>query len=117
MSTIRQTDVIDFVIANGEAESGAVDIGGVSGLMIYMPAAWTAASLGFTVCGTPDGDFLPLSDHLKELTQIDSPAVNNAYSAPPEVFAAKYIKLWSQNGSGSDTNQGAARTIAVTMKA
>ena len=117
MGSMRKISDYKAVIANGAAVSDAIELSQFSGMIVQMPAAWTAASIGFKVCNTPDGTFLPLYDDDGLLVQIDSPAVDKAYSAPAPVFAAMYIQLWSQDGSASATNQGAARTLTVTMKA
>ena len=85
-------------------------------LIVHMPAAWTAASIGFYVCDSYAGTYQKLYDDNGNLVQIDSPSAAGAYAAPAEVAAARWVKLWSQNGSGTDTNQAAARTITVALK-
>lgn len=117
MSAIRRSSTSNSVtIASSGNLSSALEMSGASGGIIQMPAAWTAASIGFKVCNTVDGTYLPLYDQDGVLVQIDSPAVDKAYTMPTELFGALYVKLWSQNGSGTNTNQGAARTLTVTIK-
>ena len=117
MALIRLTKAEVATIASGAAVSGAIDVSRYSGMNIQMPSTWTAASIGFQVCDTEGGTFLPLYDATGTLVQIASPAASKAYSAPAELFAAIYVKLWSQDGAGSDTNQAAARTLTLTFKA
>lgn len=105
-----------LAIANGAAVSDIMTTRGFAGGMLLMPAAWTSASIGFKVCNAEGGTFLPLYDHTATLVQIPAPAVDRAYEIPPEVFAAPFVQLWSQNGSGTNTNQGAARSVPVMMK-
>jgi len=117
MSRIRLNMTVSAVIANGGNLSTVIPWSEYTGAVIHMPAAWTSASIGFTVSSTADGTFLPLYDDDGTLVQIDAPAVDCAYNCPPELFAARFVKLWSQNGSGTLTAQGAARTIVVDLKA
>lgn len=85
-------------------------------LVIHMPAAWTTASMGFKTASATSGTFQALYDDNAALLQIDGPSASKDYRAPSGIDAAGYLKLWSQNGSGVDTTQGAARTIVVTLK-
>lgn len=117
MSAIRITSIRNMTIANGAAVSGVIDMRFFSGMTVHMPAAWTAASIGFQVCDTADGTFLPLYDKSAAIVEIDGPAVDIAYAAPAEIFASLYVKLWSQDGAAADTNQGAERALIVTLKA
>lgn len=105
-------------IANGaNLTTEIIDMRDYSLLLVHMPAAWTSASIGFKVSSESAGTFLPLYDDNGTLVQIDSPAVDCAYSAPPEVAVCRFVKLWSQDGSASNTNQGAARALIVDKKA
>jgi hypothetical protein len=112
----RDHTTVDVTIANGASLSQAIDFRQFSLMTVRMPATWTAASIGFKVSDTAGGTFSPLYDDGGSLVQISSPTANNAYVAPAEVAAGHWVKLWSQNGSGSDTNQAAARTLAVDLK-
>jgi hypothetical protein len=80
-----------------------------------MPAAWTAANIGFQVSSTFDGTYLPLYDDAGNIVEIASPAVDQAMRVPVEVLAARFVKIWSQT-AGADTNQGAERALIVDMK-
>ena len=104
------------VIANGANLSGEIDMQKVAFLLIHMPAAWTAASIGFKVSQESGGTFLPLYDDDGSLVQIDSPTASKAYVAPAALAAARFVKLWSQDGTGSNTAQGAERTLGVDLK-
>jgi hypothetical protein len=103
-------------IAKDAALSGVLDMRNYAGGVIIMPSAWTSASIGFYVCDTSDGTFVPLYDEDGSLVQISSPAASKAYSIPAEVYGAHYVKLWSQDGSGSNTTQAAARSLTVMLK-
>jgi hypothetical protein len=84
-----------------------------------MPAAWTAADLGVKVCDTIDGTFVKLADRSNGYgtdVSIDAVAADTAYPIPPFAFAFPYIQLWSSDGAGADTNQGADRIITVLLK-
>ena len=112
----RENSVLTLTIANGTALTEAFWFGDASGADIAMPAAWTAASIGFKVCATSDGTYLPKYDDTNTLVQITPAEVDKAYNFPTELFASHYVKLWSQDGSAGDENQGAARTIVLMMK-
>jgi hypothetical protein len=103
-------------IANGTAVSEAFEMSNHAGGIVLMPAAWTAASIGFQVSDSPSGTYYPLYDDGGTLVQISGPAVDNAYSIPAEVFGAAWVKLWSQDGAAVDENQGAERTLGVILK-
>lgn len=112
----RSSELVTLTIANGAALSDELDFTEHSMLTVHMPAAWTAASIGFHVAHTTGGTFQPLYDDLGNLVQIAGPAVDRSYQAPPEVAGCRYVKLWSQNGAGVGVNQGAARTVPVSVK-
>jgi len=105
-----------LTIANGAALTEAFEMSNHAGGIVLMPAAWTAASIGFQVSDSHGGTYYPLYDQNGTLVQISSPAVDKAYSFPAEVFSGGWVKLWSQDGAASGTNQGAARTIGVILK-
>ena len=105
-----------MTIANGASLSDVLCMDGHAGGVVIMPGTWTAASIGFKVCDTSGGTFVPLYDASGGLVQIQSPTASNAYVLPEELYGCRYVKLWSQNGSGTNTNQGGARSLTVMMK-
>lgn len=102
---------------NANLSTEIIDMRDYSLLLIHMDTDWTAASIGFKVANEANGVFLPLYDDNAVLVQIDSPAVDCAYSAPAEVAVCRFVKLWSQDGSGANTNQTPARVLLVDKKA
>ena len=112
----RSTKFQSMTIANGAAVSDAFDMRDYSGGQLVMPAAWTAASIGFQVAASEGGTYSPLYDSSAAIVEISGPAVDKAYQLPVELFGAHWVKLWSQDGAGNDTNQGAARTVIVELK-
>ena len=96
--------------------SDVLCLDGHAGGVIIMPATWTAASIGFKVCDTATGTFVPLYDSSGGLVQISSPTASNAYAMPDELYGCRYVKLWSQNGSGTNTTQASSRSLTVMMK-
>ena len=104
-------------IANGgNLSTEIIDMRDYSMLVVNMPAAWTAASIGFKVAPEYAGTYAALYDDNGNLVQIDSPTAASVYSAPAEVAACRFVKLWSQDGAGSNTAQGAARALIVDKK-
>ena len=112
----RDYKTTTLTIANGANLSDEVDMSGYAMLVVHMPAAWTAASLGFQVSATTGGTFGKLYDDDGNLLQIDAPAASGVYQAPDGVAGCGFLKVWSQDGSGNNTAQGAARSIVVTLK-
>jgi hypothetical protein len=111
----HDTFTITAAIANGAALSDAFRFSRFSSLIIRMPAAWTAASLGFHVSNSQGGTYVPLYDEDGSLVEITSPAVDKAYTAPAALAGAHWVKLWSETG-GSGVNQAAARTLGLDLK-
>jgi hypothetical protein len=112
----RDTHVKSVTIALNGNLSDAIDMRHFTMLIVHMPAAWTAASIGFKVSSSNGGTYQPLYDDDGDLVQIDSPAASATYQANAEVAGAHWLKLWSQNGSGTNTAQAAARTLALDLK-
>ena len=117
MSLKRVSTAFTVVIANGAALSGAFEFTGASGGIVDMPAAWTEAALGFHHCSTRGGTFQPLYKEdgtLVEITLATDPS-DLSYLLPADVFPARFLKLWSET-AGSGVNQGAARSLIVSVK-
>lgn len=112
----RTARTLTLTIAESAALSGEFEMNGEAGGMVYMPATWTAASIGFQVAHVSGGTYYPLYDHDGTIVEIAGPTVDNAYEIPPEVYGARFVKLWSQDGAASGTNQDAARTLVITLK-
>ena len=112
----RYTRAITCTILAGEAESEVIDVSRVAMLVVHMPSAWTAASIGFKASNTVNGTFGPVSNNTG-LVQISSPTAGQARITPGDFAALRFIKLWSQDGSGNDVAQVADREIGISVKA
>ena len=112
----RRDNTMSMVIDAAAWLSDAFDMSIYAGGILRMPAAWTAASVGFHVSDSEEGTYLPLYDDDGTLVQIDNPLVSRAYSMPPEIECCLFVKLWSQNGSGTNTVQAAERALGVDLK-
>ena len=119
MNITRLATTFSVNIASGGTLTGAFHMTPFTMGLIRMPAAWTAASVGFYVSNSEAGTFLPLYDQYGSLVQISSPAVDKAYVFPADLAGAHWVKLWSQNGSGTGTTQTrtGGTTIGVELKA
>lgn len=116
MTTTRRRDSQSNTIASGAAISDVIDMRSWAGGSVLLPAAWTAANIGFKTCNTSGGTFAPLYDADGSIIEIASPAAAKVFTFPADVYnAGPFIKLWSQDGSGNDTNQAAARTLTVYL--
>lgn len=106
---------LDFLIANGGSLSAAVQLNGLFGEAIIMPAAWTAAGLSFAACATQGGTFLPLVDVTGvELTLVV--AASTRIVLPQGLIRShNWIKLQSGT-SAAAVNQGADRTLTLLTR-
>jgi len=116
MPQLKGAKFVTLTIASGAAVSEEFDMSEYTKGILLMPAAWTAASVGFQVASASGGTFYPLYAAAATISEIDGPAVDKAYAFPAETANAGIVKLWSQDGAGANTNQAAARTIVVILK-
>ena len=116
-TAIRANVAGTATILNGANLSQEVDFREYSMMVIHMPAAWTAAFIGFTVSTTTGGTFLPLYDEDGNLVQTATAAVSTAIAAPPELAGCRFVKLWSQDGAGANVAQGGDRVMLLDLKA
>ena len=114
--TAQDNAVTSATIAASGNLSGAIDMRRFTRLLVHMPSAWTAASIGFKVAPSNGGTYQILYDDNGDLLQIDSAAASKSYAAPAGIAGAGWVKLWSQNGSGTNTAQAAARTLTLELK-
>lgn len=95
-------------IPSGEATSGAIPTGGRVILGLVMPAAFTGASITFTV--SHDGTtYQALYDESNTQVSV-TVAASRSYQLPDALAAWPYFKIVSAS------NEGAARTLYVVMK-
>jgi hypothetical protein len=100
------------------ALSAAINSGGASGGLVLVPGTWTAANMGFKVCDTFGGTYVPLRDQVGALVQITNIQTGeaDAYPLPDQLFGALFFKLWSCSAGGVDSNQAEARACVVMLK-
>ena len=101
-------------IPNGSAVSDVLEVREFAGGVVSMPAAWTAANIGFKHCAAPNGTFQPLRDATGALVEIVASAAGE-FVLPDALFACQFVQLWSES-AGSNVNQGADRPITVSLK-
>ena len=82
------------IIPLGSAFSSIIYITNYQQGILFMPTAWTAASIGFYVLDTA-GNGMPFFDGGVQV-QINLPVVSQAYAMPLTLFASQRILLWSQ---------------------
>ncbi len=113
----REARIVEATIPNGEAESGVIDTTWAAGMGIKTPAALEATTvIGFKVCESKDGTFLPLYDETNALLTVTVElAEARAYVAPDGLFAWRYVKLWAQ-AAGVDVDQTADRDFVIVLK-
>jgi hypothetical protein len=106
---------------SGEAQSQALSAEEMAGAHVHVPAAWTAANLGFMVSPTKDGTYVVLNDELGVPVQIAGIITNaaNAYVVPDGMYPAGYFKLWSKSAvaaTRTDVDQEADRSLTIVLK-
>jgi len=111
--------IFELTIASGAALSGAFPAFGsfVQLGLVYVPAQWTAANIGFVVSTTESGTYVPLCDEYGARVKITnvSTATAKAYKIPLSVAGTHWLKLASlDTADDSAENQAAARTLYVT---
>lgn len=105
---------LEVTIPNGAAVSAAFNIDSFPRGTFHMPAAWTAASIGFQVSPSFGGTYQPLSDDSGIIAL--TVAVDSSYLLPANLAGARFVKFWSHT-AGTPVNQGADRVIGVDLKA
>jgi len=119
VSVERKTTSVTMTIASGASLSDAIDMSAYASGEIIMPAAWTAADIGAHTSDAQAGTYQPKYDRYNELSadvSIDGPAAARNYIIPQDWFSAQWLKLWSHDGTGSNTNQGGDRSITLLLK-
>jgi len=120
MKIERMVEHKSLTMADDGSLTEAFSMRNLAGGMIYMPAAWVAANIGFKVCDTETGTFNILCDQYGAPVEISgvSTTVAQWYAMPNEIFAAWWVKVWSKNtASTADVGQsGGPLTIKVMLK-
>lgn len=109
-----------ITIANGGNLSAAIDMREFAGGMLHIPAALEATTvIGFKVCPTKDGTFVPLrkNDGTKTLDYIET-QLNEAGAYPllDGLFGGFFVKIYLMTTAGVAVNQTADRAFTVTLK-
>ena len=114
----RESTAIDVTFADSASLSSVFNMSGAANLQVIMPAAWTAARLGFHVSDSYGGTYVPLKKGSDDsLIQLQTGSTSTAYTATPDdVAAIKFAKLFSSNSTGVAVVQTAARTVKVILK-
>lgn len=118
----RSSKTQQVTIPSGAALSDPFDFREWTGLIVHMPDTWTAAYVGFQVASEVDGTYVPLNDEdaaavlIGDAAGPTQPVADEAYAAPTDLFPARFVKLWSTDGAGLDTNQAAERVLTLDLK-
>lgn len=122
MELRRADDSVVVNIANGTNVSDPFSLEGMAGAGLKMPAAWTAAAIGFYVAEVEAGPYQAFYDDEAAGTPIQigtaavPPTANLAYPFPAKIYVWPWVKLWSQSGAGVSVNQGADRAFTIVRK-
>lgn len=137
MSVIQlQRDVADKVVSivasGGTYTQGSTgfDFSRFAGGTIKMPAAWTAAVLGFKIKLPGDtafrvwkywdsqtSTFKYVSIGSSNADAATRPAANEVYTLPAEMYGGRgEVIPWSHDGSGNDVDQTAQRDFILAPK-
>jgi len=116
----RQFAHLQVTFKNATCETEPFDLREFECLQVYMPSAWTAASLGMKVSPVLNTTFKTLYATdvcctTAVYVQCASVQANGAYTFPEAAKCSAYVRLWSHK-SGVDENQGAERVVGVSLK-
>ena len=120
-------------ILSGAAKPAiGLDVRGFATALIRVPAAWTAADIGFEVAATdPDASgegveqnrqdtgYVALVDKTGSRVKITTiaTAASKWYEVPAQALMAGFLRIASlHTGTGADENQGADRALVVALK-
>lgn len=104
-------------IAAGGNLGTAVDLDDAISVGVIIDALWDSGDqLGFKVCDTEGGTYVALYDTEASLVTMAVTA-SCAYALETCVFAPwRFIKAWSQNGSGENAAQTGGAVVTFVMK-
>ncbi|MEI8397091.1 MAG: hypothetical protein WCF85_20395, partial [Rhodospirillaceae bacterium] len=116
-AVLPDASTLSVTIANGASLSGQVDLAGQTLVGLIMPAAWTTASLTFTVSPTSGGTDYALWDGMSgSEVALSSVGASIWLRIDPSMFlGVRYIKLLSGT-HGTPVNQGADRIIKLVTR-
>lgn len=102
---------VPILIANGQAESVAIALGGLCLVGIIFPAAFTGTTVTFEVCDTVGGTYVPLKSTTSG-TSLSYTIAQGTYQAidPKDFQGVQFLKI------KSGSNEGADRTILCSLK-
>lgn len=109
----ENTQAISRTIASGASLSSAIQVSGFLVVGLVMPAAWTAASITFSVSsdGSTYNDMY--SEGAEYSLTVDA---SQFHELNPRLFAgAQYLKIRSGT-SGTPVNQGADRVVQLIVR-
>ena len=107
---------VTVVILDTAALSSHFNLSKYSSGHLLMPAAITAAGLGFKISDAVGGTYVALIDSAgNEVEVAAAMAVDIGYPIPAAVFGLSNVKLWSET-AGSDVAQGADRSFVLLLK-
>lgn len=101
MAIARQYRSQAVSIETGQALSAPVDMRWFSGVIVHIPAVWTAANLGLLTSETELGTYNILRDESGTPVQVSGILTTGAraYSLPVEAFPCGWEKRWRWNGA------------------
>lgn len=104
-------------IANGASASAEINLADYAVVGIHMPAAWTAANLGWSCAEATGGTFNPTYDTAGNVLLLTTAASRHLdLVGSGDVFSScTFAKLLSVDGAGAGVNQGAERTITLIL--
>jgi hypothetical protein len=113
---INVLDVLPATIANGQALSGALNLGGLRLFGIVMPAAWTAANLTFQMSYDGGTTWVDVYDTTgSEVTT--TAAVSRYLAVDPALFASLALIKIRSGTTGTPVNQGGDRVLQLVLRA
>jgi hypothetical protein len=110
-----RTRTLDFAIADTASLSGALQLNGLMGEAIVMPATWTAAGLSFEASEEEGGTYRPLADALGVEITLTVAASTRVVLPLGLLRSHNFIRLRSGT-SAAPINQGGDRAITLLAR-
>lgn len=105
-------------VAVDSSLSTAADFGRLTLVAVVMPAAWTAAEVGFQAAPTAGGAYQPVYRAIDDGARFQVTVAADRYVtlSPLDMAGVRYVKLESLDVGGSAVNQAAGRAITLVYR-
>jgi hypothetical protein len=120
VANVPGSTTLSVGIADQNEVSDVIDMRQYTRVIVHVPDEWTPANLAVqTASSLGTTNYFPLYDENGGLVRCNGGAnvvPNASYAVPSAVSGCRYIKLWSEDGTGGSVPQNGNRTLVVDLK-